>query len=64
MTASKSSVAMWALIVLAAAALTIELTVSHGLADLVWLAFAVLLLGASYVVRARVRRTNVYNHKP
>jgi hypothetical protein len=38
--------------------------VSHGLADVVWAAFAVLLLGASYVVRARVRRANVYNHKP
>jgi hypothetical protein len=55
---------MWALIALAAVALTVELTVSHGLADMVLFAFAVLLLGASYVMRARIRRANVYDHKP
>ena len=52
---------MWPLVVLAAVALTIDLTVSHGSWDAFWLGSALLLLIASYVVRAKARRASVYS---
>jgi TRAP-type mannitol/chloroaromatic compound transport system permease small subunit len=45
---------------LAGAALVIELTVSHGLADLFWFLFAVLLVIASYALRHHARTLSIY----
>lgn len=45
---------------LAVAALVIELTVSHGPADLFWFLFAVLLLVSSYALRHHARTLSIY----
>lgn len=49
--------------VLAVAALVIELTVSHGRADLFWFLFAVFLLVSSYALRHHARSVLLYDRR-
>lgn len=64
MTAPRAKAVAWGLVVVALAALMIELTVSHGSTDVFWLVFALLTLAASYAIRARSRRATVYGEQP
>jgi hypothetical protein len=50
----------WALVLAAAVALAVELTLSHGSADAFWFAVVGILMVASYIVRARARRATLY----
>ena len=49
--------------VLAIVALAIELTVSHGWADLFWFLFAALLLVSSYALQHYARAVTIYRDR-
>jgi len=49
--------------VLAMVALAIELTVSHGWADLFWFLFAALLLVSSYALQHYTRTVTIYHDR-
>ncbi len=49
--------------VLATVALAIELTVSHGWADLFWFLFAALLLVSSYALQHYARSVTIYRDR-
>lgn len=49
--------------VLAMVALAIELTVSHGWADLFWFLFAALLLVSSYALQHYARTVTIYRDR-